>query len=151
MVEWVPGQEAATSSGSRTDVCQVSDVTLLPPPGAPYEPPGCAVLALPREIDHGNAPGLLPLVLLVPEAARFRDAPLRSLVLDLTGTVFMDSQGVHLLDEVRRRLPGGIRLRLVADPDGVPSRVLDISGLRRDIPVHDTLDEALGRQRGAAA
>ncbi|MCZ9338876.1 STAS domain-containing protein, partial [Streptomyces sp. TRM76130] len=70
---------------------------------------------------------------------------------DLTGTVFMDSQGVRLLDEVRRRLPEGVRLRLVADPSGVPSRVLGISGLRRDIPVHATLVEALGRQRGTAA
>ncbi|MCZ9345637.1 STAS domain-containing protein, partial [Streptomyces sp. TRM76130] len=77
----------------------MSDVTFFPPPEVPYEPPGCAVLVLPREIDHDNAPGLLPLVL---EAARVRDDPPRSLVLDLTGTVFMDSQGVRLLDEVRR-------------------------------------------------
>nr|WP_308114836.1 STAS domain-containing protein [Streptomyces sp. ISL-12] len=126
----------------------MSDVTFLPPPGAPYEPPGCAVLALPPEIDFCNASGLLPLIL---EAAGARDEPLRLLVLDLTGTVFMDSQGIRLLDEVRHRLPGGVRLRLVADPRGVPSRVLELSGLRRDIPVHDNLVEALGRQSGAAA
>ncbi|MGP2441135.1 STAS domain-containing protein [Streptomyces sp. JW3] len=125
-------------------------MTFLPPPGAPYEPPGSTVLALPPEIDFCNAPGLLPLIL---EAAGRRPGadPLRLLVLDLTGTVFMDSQGVRLLDEVRHRLPGRVGLRLVAAPHGVPSRVLELSGLRRDIPVHDNVAEALGRAGGAVA
>lgn len=123
-------------------------MTFLPPPGAPCEPPGCAVLRLPPEIDYCNAMGLLPLIL---AATTPRGASLRLLVLDLTGTVFMDSQGVRLIDEVRHRLPRRVRLRLVAIPDEVPSRVLELTGLRRDVPVHDNLAEALGAVDGMAA
>ncbi len=106
------------------------------------------MLELPAEIDFCNAMELLPLVL---EAACSDDGPAPLLVLDLTGTVFMDSQGARLLDELRHRLPAGVRLRVVATPEGVPSRVLELSGLRRDIPVHDSLAEALGSGDGVAA
>ncbi|MFI8947862.1 STAS domain-containing protein [Streptomyces sp. NPDC053750] len=118
-------------------------MTFLPPPSEtcePCDPPGCVVLALPREIDFCNGTGLLPLIM---TAVDQRSDGLRLVVVDLTATRFMDSQGVRLLDEVRRRLPGGARLRVVAAPGGVPSRVLELSGLRRDVPVHDSVKEAL--------
>lgn len=103
------------------------------------------MLALPREIDFCNGTGLLPLIM---TAVDQRSDGLRLVVVDLTATRFMDSQGVRLLDEVRRRLPGGARLRVVAAPGGVPSRVLELSGLRRDVPVHDSLTEALRPESG---
>ncbi|MBQ0827856.1 STAS domain-containing protein [Streptomyces tagetis] len=122
-------------------------MTPLSRPYGPSEPPGCAVLALPREIDFCNAAGLLPLVL---AAAETGSGPLRLLVLDLTGTRFMDSQGVRLLDDVRRRLRGRALLRVVAVPGSVPNRVLELSGLRRDVPVHGDLAEALAAGTGAS-
>ncbi|MFG3251333.1 STAS domain-containing protein [Streptomyces sp. NPDC048187] len=128
----------------------MSAVPFLPQPGEPSEPrdtPGCAVLAMPDEIDFCNAGGLLPLIMAVVEQRR--DA-LRLLVLDLSATRFMDSQGVHLLAAVRRGLPGTARLRVVAVPGGAPSRVLELSGLRRDVPVHEDLAEALGAANGTA-
>ncbi|MGC9500806.1 STAS domain-containing protein [Streptomyces sp. WG7] len=125
----------------------MSDVTFLPPPCEPCDPPGYAVLALPPEIDFCNATGLLPLIM---AAVDHRSDGLRVLVLDLTATRFMDSQGVRLLDRVRRRLPTRTRLRVVAAPKGVPSRILELSGLRRDVPVYDSLTEALLPESGAA-
>lgn len=65
------------------------------------------------------------------------------MVLDFTHTSFMDSQGARLVEDVRRRLPPHIRLRVVAAPHGLPSRVLELTGVRRDVPVHDDLDGAL--------
>ncbi|WP_399886508.1 STAS domain-containing protein [Streptomyces sp. BBFR51] len=121
-------------------------------PCEPCDPPGCAVLAMPSDIDFCNASGLLPLI---TAAVDQRSDDLRLLVLDFTATRFMDSQGVRLLDAVRRRLPTRTRLRVVAVPKGVPSRVLELSGLRRDVPVYDNLTEALrvesrdGGERGS--
>ncbi|MFG3099966.1 STAS domain-containing protein [Streptomyces sp. NPDC048182] len=115
-------------------------MTFLPNPSDPgAAPPDCVVLALPAELDFCNAMGLLPLIM---AAVRAR-ADARTLVLDLTTTHFMDSQGVRLLDEVALRLPGRVRLRVAADPEGVTTRVLELTGLRRDVPVYDSLAEAV--------
>ncbi|MFE5602745.1 STAS domain-containing protein [Streptomyces coelicoflavus] len=122
-------------------------MTFHPQSREPYEPPGCAVLAMPSEIDFCNASGLLPLIMTAVEQ---RSDTLRLLVLDLSGTRFMDSQGVRLIAAVRRRLPDSTLLRVVAAP-GVASRVLELSGLRRDVPVHDNLAEALHAESGTAA
>ncbi|MCZ9348507.1 STAS domain-containing protein [Streptomyces mutabilis] len=121
-------------------------MTFLPRPCEPCDPPGYAVLALPREIDFCNAAGLLPLIM---TAVDHHSGGLRFLVLDLTATRFMDTQGVRLLTEVRHRLHGRARLRVVAAPTGVPSRILELSGLRRDVPVYDSLAEALRPGSGA--
>ncbi len=129
----------------------MSAVTFRPQPCEPCEPcdpPGCAVLAMPSEIDFCNASGLLPLI---TTAVQQRSDGLRLLVLDLSGTRFMDSQGVRLIAAVRCRLPGGTLLRVVAAPKSVPSRVLELSGLRRDVPVHDNVAEALRAESGTAA
>ncbi len=116
-------------------------------PCEPCDPPGCAVLALPSEIDFCNASGLLPLIMTAVEQ---RSDGLRLLVLDLSGTRFMDSQGVRLLAAVRHGLPARTQVRVVAAPKGVASRVLELSGLRRDVPVHDSLAEALCAEGGTA-
>ncbi|WP_346010623.1 STAS domain-containing protein [Streptomyces sp. SID5910] len=118
----------------------MSDVTFLSPPCEPCDPPGCAVLPLPPEIDYCNAEGLLPMIM---AAVDHQPGELRLLVLDLTATHFMDSQGVRLIDEVHRLLPARTRLRVVANPASAPSRILELTGLRRDVPVHDNLAEAL--------
>ena len=115
-------------------------MTYFPSPCRVCDLPGRTLLVLPPEIDLSNASALCTAVLSYAET---RTAPLDLLVLDLTHTHFMDSQGARLVEEVRRRLPPGVRLRVVADPDGIPSRVLELTAVRRDVPVYDDLTWAL--------
>jgi anti-anti-sigma factor len=115
-------------------------MTFLPNPYESCDLSGCTVLALPAEIDFCNARELLPLVLSTVDA---QDDRLRVLVLDLTATGFMDSQGVGLISRIHRHLRDRAQVRLVATPQSVPSRVLELSGLRRDVPVFDNLTQAL--------
>ncbi|CAL9477746.1 hypothetical protein SUDANB58_02993 [Streptomyces sp. enrichment culture] len=115
-------------------------MTFLPNQCRSCLPPGCTLLALPPEIDFCNVDEVLDLVL---SAVDPHDHRLRLLVLDLTGTRFMDSQGVRLVNDIRRRLHPRARVRVVARADGVASRVLELTGLRRDVPVYDNLTEAL--------
>ncbi|MFI8188365.1 STAS domain-containing protein [Streptomyces sp. NPDC085946] len=115
-------------------------MTFLPPPTEPRDHPGRVLLALPHEIDACNATELLALIM---SAARARAERLRVLVLDFSTTSFMDSQGVRLVNDVRTLLYPGARVLVVAEADGVPSRVLELTGLRRDVPVYDNLPEAL--------
>nr|WP_205615418.1 STAS domain-containing protein [Streptomyces harenosi] len=95
---------------------------------------------MPPEIDYCNADAMLGLVL---SAIDGHGRGLRLLVLDLTGTRFMDSQGVRLVNDVRQRLHPRARVRVVARPGGVASRVMELTGLRRDVPVYDNVAEAL--------
>ncbi|MEV5437285.1 STAS domain-containing protein [Streptomyces sp. NPDC052682] len=118
----------------------MSAVTFLPNPVERRDRPGRVLFALPAEIDICNASRLLPLIV---SAAQARGDRLRVLVLDLTATHFMDSQGVRLINDVRSRLAPGTRVYVVAEAEGVPRRVLELTGVRRDVPVYDNLDEAL--------
>jgi len=132
------------SPGIRTNVCQVSTVTFIPNRCELRDqrdlPGSTTLLVLPPEIDLSNAAGLLRRVM---SAVDTRADRLRVLVLDLTSTHFMDSQGVRLINEVRLRLRPRVRVRVVALPAGAPSRVLELTGARRDVPVFDNLHEAL--------
>lgn len=115
-------------------------MTFFTNPTEPRDFPGRVHLTMPAEIDYCNASELLPLVM---SAARARGDRLEVLVLDLTSTSFMDSQGIRLINDIRQGLRPGARVRLVARPDGVAGRVLELTGLRRDVPVYDNLPEAL--------
>ncbi|MEU6393281.1 STAS domain-containing protein [Streptomyces sp. NPDC046939] len=99
------------------------------------------VITFPAEIDLGNAPVLLT------EACTLADERAessRAFVLDLTGTTFLDSQGVRLLLDLRRYLRlYGASMRVAAPPDGAARRVLTLSQVRRDVPMHDSVEEAL--------
>ncbi|MET9391963.1 STAS domain-containing protein [Streptomyces sp. NPDC006624] len=117
----------------------MSAVTFFTNPTEPHDLPGRVHLAMPAEIDFCNAADLLPRIVSALEERRDR---MEVLVLDLTRTSFMDSQGVRLINDIRQRVPEA-RVHLVARPDGVASRVLGLTGLRRDVPVYDNLPEAL--------
>jgi anti-sigma B factor antagonist len=76
------------------------------------------------------------------------------IVVDLSPSTFIDSSilGV-ILDARRRAREAGVALT-VAQADGAVavSRVLQVTGLRSQLPVHDTLEAALSEAaRGAAA
>ncbi|MFJ2721483.1 STAS domain-containing protein [Streptomyces sp. NPDC087437] len=115
-------------------------MTHFPSPCRVRDHPGRFRLVLPPEIDLSNAPALRAGVLAFAAA---RAGRLDVLVLDLTHTRFMDSQGARLVEDVRHGLPPAVLLRVVARPDGVPYRVLEVTGVRRDVPVHDGLSGAL--------
>ncbi|MDK1346316.1 STAS domain-containing protein [Streptomyces sp. 378] len=115
-------------------------MTFFTNPTEPRDLPGRVRLTMPAEIDFCNAARLLPLVM---SAARARGDRLEVLVLDLSATSFMDSQGIRLINDVRHRLRPGARVRLVARPEGITSRVLELTGLRRDVPVYDNVAEAM--------
>jgi anti-anti-sigma factor len=68
------------------------------------------------------------------------------LVVDLSGTSYLDSSGVYLLFELARALEGrGQRLCVVAPPATPSTRVLLITGFDRIVPVTDTVEEAVAR------
>ena len=92
------------------DRFQVNPVT--PPPFSSER----VMLPLPSEIDFRNADGLLPLIMY--QARSGSDGPARVMVLDLSGTRFMDSQGIRLINDARRLLLPHTRVHLVAQMDG---------------------------------
>ncbi|MFB7334954.1 STAS domain-containing protein [Streptomyces adustus] len=114
-------------------------MTYLPTPCRVRDLPGCTMFTLPPEIDLSNATAVFDAV---ATAVHARGDRLAMLVLDLTGTRFMDSQGARLVDDVRRLLGPRVPLRVAASPSGVPRRVLDLTGVRRDVPVYDDASQA---------
>jgi anti-anti-sigma factor len=108
----------------------------------PRDLPNCTLVTLPADIDISNADAVYAGTMGAVHTRRDR---LRLLVLDLTGTGFMDSQGVRLINQVREQVhrPPHTELRVVAEPDGLVSRVLELTGLRRDVAVYDDLAEAI--------
>jgi anti-anti-sigma factor len=73
-------------------------------------------------------------------------APFRNLVIDLTPCSFLDSSVLGVFFATRdAREPGRERLALVLPerPDAVNTAV-NLTGVRDLIPVHETLDDALG-------
>ncbi|MDO0926966.1 STAS domain-containing protein [Streptomyces sp. TG1A-8] len=113
-------------------------MTFQPTPCVPRDLPGRTVLAFPPDVDLSNTSELYAHIVSVARVRRPR-----LLVLDLTRTRFMDSQGARLIDDVSRLLHPHTRVRVAAPPDGLPSRVLMLTGVRRDVPVYDHPDEAL--------
>jgi anti-anti-sigma factor len=66
------------------------------------------------------------------------------LVLDLTGTSYLDSTGVRLLFELAERLHGRRQeLRLVVDEGALVHRVLVLTQLDQRVPLDETVGAAL--------
>ena len=65
------------------------------------------------------------------------------LVVDLSDLEFIDSTGLGVFIEARTRLPDR-RAFLLAAPAFETRRALQVSGLDRHLPVHETVDDALG-------
>ncbi|GAA4219341.1 anti-anti-sigma factor [Streptosporangium album] len=69
--------------------------------------------------------------------------PRATTLVDLSGLTFIDSPGLAVLLAMRRRLADGDAVVAYADPAPQPARLLRITGLAANLPVFDTLDEAL--------
>ena len=96
---------------------------------------GAVVLFLAGELDLYNADELR--AALDQAIAR---GPSR-VVVDLSAVDFVDSTALGVLIEARGRLgPDGFRL---SAPQLDTRRVLQVSGLDRHLPVHDSVDDAL--------
>jgi anti-sigma B factor antagonist len=90
------------------------------------------------EIDISNVGGVRrKLTEAVTSAAR-------GLVVDISGTTYLDSSGVYLLFDLHRALEGRQQQLCVVAPPTTPStRVLLITGFDRIVPVTSTVEKAL--------
>jgi anti-anti-sigma factor len=74
--------------------------------------------------------------------AVFGDGDAEMIVIDLTELAFMDSTGVRLLVEMNAVCEHADRLRIV-NGSPIVVRVLDISGLRRLLPIISSAEDPL--------
>ena len=98
---------------------------------------GVAVVAVPEEIDIINAAGLRAALLQAVSAGH------STLVVDMTGTHFCDSAGLHVLVRAHKRARADGGDLLLALQAAEVLRVLEITGIDQVIPAFATLDEAL--------
>lgn len=102
------------------------------------ETDGCDVVFLAGHLDLNTAPHVQSTVL--------GDEGLRAprLVLDLSGLELLDSSGIGALVQVNRAVSGrDAQLEFVTDSPHL-RKLFKISGLDTMIPIHETLQQALG-------
>jgi len=96
---------------------------------------GATVVRLAGELDLYNADTVRTAL-----ASAIEDEPSR-LVVDMSEVEFIDSTALGVLIEARSKLGrGGLAL---AAPQLGTRRALEVSGLDRHLPIHDTVDDAL--------
>lgn len=80
---------------------------------------------------------------LTPELNAALRSSARAIIIDLEGVSLMDSSGVALLINAFRRLDHTGRELAIACPTGPRRRALEMTGLDRHLPVHETREAAL--------
>jgi anti-sigma B factor antagonist len=105
---------------------------------------GVIVARLDGEVDLSNARQLGDkLTSAVPNAAL-------GVVIDLSGTTYLDSSGVHLMFELAERLGSRQQQLRVAVPAAAPlRRVLTVVDLESAIPIAASVEEAAADMRNA--
>ena len=99
---------------------------------------GVPVVSTPAEIDITTADELHAVLREATSGGH------RAVVVDMTGTGFCDSAGVHALLGAYQQLEGeGRDLRLVVPKQGAVGRVLGLTGVDRCVPCFASLTEAL--------
>jgi anti-anti-sigma factor len=103
---------------------------------------GVPVVAVDGEVDIANVGVLRSQVMrAVPNTAP-------GLILDLSGTSYLDSRGVHLILEIAdRMITTQQQLRVVAPEGGLIRRVLMLTHVEGVVPLHHSLDEAISHFR----
>jgi anti-sigma B factor antagonist len=102
-----------------------------------------AVVDMPAEIDVTNAEEIRQALL----SAASHEAVV--LVIDMSGTTFCDSAGVHAIIDTRKQAAmTGTQLRLAAT---AMLRILTLVGIDQLIPIYPTLEEALAGAPAAQA
>jgi anti-sigma B factor antagonist len=105
-----------------------------------HDLPEAAVVAVGGELDLLTAPQLTSE--LEPILTEAVDRPI---VIDLTGTTFMDSAGIHTLVNISNR---ATRHFAVICPPGTVRRTIELVGLAEPLCVVDSLDEYRLRRAG---
>jgi anti-anti-sigma factor len=105
---------------------------------------GVIVARVEGEVDLSNARELGErLTAAVPNAAL-------GVVMDLSGTTYLDSSGVHLMFELAARLGSRQQQLRVALPETAPlRRVLTVVDLESTVPIAASVDEAVAEIRAA--
>lgn len=101
--------------------------------------PSCVLLACSGELDASTAPVL---------RAAFAERTEPRIIVDLTTIDFMDSTGLSILLNARRRHLRAGRRMVVLCPDGPARRILRLSCLEATLGVTDSLGAAIARLRG---
>lgn len=96
---------------------------------------GNVIVRLAGELDLYNAEEVRTAL------AQVIDTTPRRIVVDMAAVEFIDSTALGVLIEARARL--GEHALLLAAPQLETRRTLQVSGLDRHLPVHDSVDEAL--------
>jgi anti-anti-sigma factor len=109
----------------------------------------CLRAVVAGEIDFANASVLQTRI---SQACTERGA--RALILDLAGVEFMDSSGLRAILHLQRELADGRGGLVLLDPTAPVRGILTLTGLDRQLPAADTLEQAEallaaeGRRRG---
>jgi anti-anti-sigma factor len=93
--------------------------------------------AIEGEIDCATAP------LIEAELRAFVDDGFASLVLDLSGVVFLGAAGLHLFVDIDRRMRQNERRVDIVCPNPCQRRIFAVTGVDRTLTVHLELDTAL--------
>ena len=78
-----------------------------------------------------------------PEINAVLRSPARAVVIDLEAVSLLDSSGIGLLLNAFRRLDKGGRTLAIVCPPGPARRPIELTGLDRQLPMHDTRQGAL--------
>ena len=97
---------------------------------------GAVIVRLAGELDLYNSEDVRTALAETIEAA-----PGQRIVVDMSEVEFVDSTALGVLIEARARL--GEDALLLAAPQLETRRTLQVSGLDRHLPVHDSVDDAL--------
>lgn len=107
---------------------------------------GISIARVRGEVDMSNA-GELSATL---QAAV--DQIAAGLVLDFSGTSYLDSAGLHFVFDLGKRLRDrGQRLELVVPADSPVAGILRLVGVETLAPISQTLDDAVARLQAHAA
>ena len=108
------------------------------------DPADVRVAALTGEVDLSNATDIADALSAAADEATL------GLVLDLTGVRHIDSAGVRLLFDLRRRLAVRRQTLALAVPPAARIRdVLEMAAVHETVPVLPTVDEAVAAVRSA--
>jgi anti-sigma B factor antagonist len=96
-----------------------------------------AIVAVSGELDVALC------IKLAPELDTAVRSTVRAVVIDLEAVSLVDSSGIALLLNAFRRLEHAGRQLAIACPMGSPRRALELTALDRQLPMHETRQDAL--------